>query len=191
MLGRLTPVAILAAVVLSACGSSSPGGSNASNPADNAFKFSRCMREHGVKDFPNPQIEGRAVRFTLKNPLGKGGVNRETLTKAQNACKRYQAFEQRKLSPQEKVEHEEQVRKFARCMREHGIDVHASTSADGGFQVRIGGPNSAAPNPESPAFQSGQKACQKILPFKRGPGGGPSTGATGGKGGAGDLSIGG
>ncbi len=101
------------------------------------------------------------------------------------------------LTPQEKVAREEAVLKFAKCMREHGINVHASTVGGG---VRIGIERSATsggPNPESPAFQAAQKACQGLLPLKGppggGPGGGPSTGtAKGGSSGAGaTLSLGG
>ena len=73
------------------------------------------------------------------------------------------------LSPQEKVQHEEAVLKFAKCMREHGVDVHAS-AASGGIQIRIhAGPGSRGPNPESPAFQSGAESLLR-LPAVQGPG---------------------
>ena len=86
-------------------------------------------------------------------------------------------------------ENEEKLVKFAKCMREHGINVHAST-AGGGVRIGIEGGPGRGPNPQSPAFQAAQKACQGLLPFK-GPRGGPSTGGgpstnseKGGKGGA-------
>lgn len=154
------------------------------------------MREHGVKNFPNPQTTaGGGTRLTFRARAGgPASVDPQTLEAAQNACKRYSPAEQVHLTPQEKVQREEAVLKFAKCMREHGIDVHASTVGGG---VRIGihrGPGSGGPNPESPAFQTAQKDCQGLLPFKRGgPGGGPRTGAVeGGKGGGGGgLAIGG
>ena len=57
--------------------------------------------------------------------------------------------------------------KFAKCMREHGINV-ACLDAGGGVQIGIHGQAraTAGPNPESPAFQAAQKACQGLLPFK-------------------------
>jgi hypothetical protein len=72
------------------------------------------------------------------------------------------------------VERAEAVEKFAKCMREHGIEVHAS-SAEGRISIQIHGkPGSGGPNPESPAFQKAQSSCQKLLPFKgKGPLGGP------------------
>jgi hypothetical protein len=68
------------------------------------------------------------------------------------------------------VERAEAVEKFAKCMREHGIEVHAS-SAEGHVSIQIhGGGPGAGPNPESPAFQKAQSSCQKLLPFKGGKG---------------------
>jgi len=182
--------ALLAGLVLSACGSSSPSG-GASNPADRALAFSRCMREHGVKGFPNPEVSGRAVRFAF-DARTKAGATPQVLEAAQKACRHFVPGEGRKLSPQEKAQREEQVMKFAHCMREHGVDVHAGVSSDGGgSQIRIGGPRGGGPNPESPAFQAAQKACSGLLPFRKGPGG-PKVGATqGGPGGGPGFSIGG
>jgi len=99
---------------------------------------------------------------------------------AEKACQRYRPEEKKvNLSPQQKVEREEAVQKFAKCMREHGIKVEVSTQG-GGVRIGIHAHPGAegGPNPESPAFQSAQQACQKFLPFKGGgprPGGPPST----------------
>jgi hypothetical protein len=183
---------LVAALALSACGGSSGNGAKAS-AADNALKFSRCMREHGIKDFPDPRVSGAGVKLTFKAG-GPGGPSPQTMERAQTACRRFQAAGEQKLSPREKVAREEQVRKFAACMRQHGVEVHAST-AGGGVQMKIekGGP--AGPNPESPAFQAAQRACQGLLPFKGGPGGGPrggpSTGTARGGGSGASLSLGG
>src|SRR5664279_1019742 len=65
---RRAPVACVAvlgaALLLAACGSGSPGtgtGSGTSaesltNPVATAYKFSACMRQHGVADFPDPRV---------------------------------------------------------------------------------------------------------------------------------------
>jgi hypothetical protein len=180
---------LLAVLILSACGGSSPGRPSAANAADNALKFSRCMREHGIKDFPDPQVSGGKVtlKFAVK-PGAAGRVSPRAMDAAQNACKHFQAAQEPNLTPQEKVAREEAVQKFARCMREHGINVHASSSG-GGVQVRVGGgPGSRGPNPESPAFQAAQKACQGLMPDK---GAGPGTGSVKGGGPGAGLSLGG
>jgi hypothetical protein len=186
---------IATGLIVAACGGSSPSSAKpaASTRSDSALAFSRCMREHGVKEFPNPEISDGQATLRVKNG-GPGGlrVNPQIMEAAQSACRHLLKGSEPKLSPQEKVAREEQVLRFARCMREHGIDVHASTSG-GGVQIGIQGrAGSGGPNPESPAFQAAQKACQGLLPFKGpGPRGGPAPGAAnGGKSGAGTASSG-
>jgi hypothetical protein len=173
---------LVAPATLIACGGSkSPAAAAASEQSNEhdaeakLARFARCMREHGVeaKTSSSPGHQSFGIRVS-----GKGGAGHQALETAQRACKQYQP-EPRKvnLSPQEKVAQEEAVLKFAKCMREHGVEVHASAS-DGRVQLQIGGPGSTrGPNPESPAFQSAQKACQELLPFKGkgGRDGGPST----------------
>jgi hypothetical protein len=197
------PLAVLCAIIVSlllaACGGASPSATashQANEEKENERKivqFARCLREHGVNVTTSPG--GHAVRVNSTNPT--------VMQAAQSACKRYMpsAGQQRKLTPQEQVEHEEQVQKFARCMREHGIKVHASASG-GGIEIGIEG-HGTGPNPESPAFQSAQTTCQKLLPHKgpgpggAGPVGGPATGgpstssAKGGQGSGASLQFGG
>jgi hypothetical protein len=181
-------LASLTGLTLAACGSS--GTNNPASAADTALKFSRCMREHGIKNFPDPQVSGGGVKLAFKANAGEAGApSPRQMEAAQNACRRIQAAAEPKLTPKERVAREESVRKFAACMQSHGVDVHASATG-GGAQIRIGGgPGSRGPNPESPAFKAAQKACQGLLPIKGG-GPGPSTQRSGGGPGAG-LSVGG
>jgi hypothetical protein len=51
--------------------------------------------------------------------------------------------------------------KFAGCMRSHGVSNFPDpSSGKGGIQITPG----SGVNPQSPAFQSAQKACTKFLP---------------------------
>lgn len=54
--------------------------------------------------------------------------------------------------------------KFAQCMRSHGVPSFPDPGGGGGLQFPIG----SGINPQSPAFQSAQSACSKLLP-KGGP----------------------
>jgi hypothetical protein len=166
----LAPLTVLcvaaASLLLTACGGSS------SSPASSAAKeqqaevknadFAKCLREHGIEAtaVAGPGGEGHGVQI-------KGAGGPAKMEAAQQACKKYQPEPQKlNLSPQEKVERAEAVEKFARCMREHGIEVHASSS-EGRVSIQIhrklGG---GGPNPESPGFQKAQSSCQGLLPFK-------------------------
>jgi hypothetical protein len=61
--------------------------------------------------------------------------------------------------------------RFADCMRSHGVPNFPDPGGGGGgFQIPAG----SGVDPASPAFQSAQKDCQKLLPFG-GPGRGQSS----------------
>ena len=192
----LAPLTVLyvaaASLLLAACGGSSPSSTSSAAKEQQAevkfADFAKCLREHGIEATAaaGPGGEGHGLR--IKGAKGAAGPAK--MEAAQNACKKYQPEPQKlNLSPQEKVERAEAVEKFAKCMREHGIEVHASSS-EGRVSIQIHGkPGSGGPNPESPAFQKAQSSCQKLLPFK-GPPGGKHAGGPGGSE-SGSLSTGG
>jgi hypothetical protein len=166
----LAPLAVLCvaatSLLLAACGGSSPSPTSSAAKEQQAevkfADFARCLREHGIEatTATGPGGEGHGLRIK-----GSGGPAK--MEAAQKACKKYEPEPQKlNLSPQEKVERAEAVEKFARCMREHGIEVHASSS-EGRVSIQIHGkPGGGGPNPESPAFQKAQSSCQGLLPFK-------------------------
>jgi hypothetical protein len=164
--------AAVASIVLTACGGSGPStNSTASAEATREqqfLKLSKCLREHGIN--VSTPTGGGAIRVQG----GIGNISPETFESARTACKKYAPAENQNLTPQQRVEREEAVQKFAKCMREHGIKVEAKTN--GGGEIAIGiraHPGEGGPNPESPAFEAAQKACNSYLPFKRQGGGGP------------------
>jgi hypothetical protein len=55
--------------------------------------------------------------------------------------------------------------RFAQCMRAHGVSNFPDPSPGGDLEI---GSNSGV-NPRSPAFQSAQRSCRSLLPFKGGP----------------------
>ncbi len=204
--GRRSPLpviavlgAIAASLILAACGGSSQASSAVGNERSQEQKaetkfadFAKCLREHGVNA---EAISHPGGGHGLKISPGAAGAGPAAMEAAEKACARYRPEPQKvNLSPQQKVEQEEAVQKFAKCMREHGIKLEASAHG-GGVSIRLHAHPGAegGPNPESPAFQSAQQACQKFLPFKGGgphPGGPPSTNQSGSKtGDAGGLAL--
>ena len=198
IVGRRVPAACLAIVVLAlgvtACGSSGSSSSSSSDPsagtaATARLNLAKCFRANGI-DVPDPSSGGGAA--------GGGGLFRvlrnysqAQVTKARQACSQYfaQAFPRANLSPQQRAQLQQQLVKFAQCMRSHGVNVPDPTfnnnggggGPGAGFGFR-GGFNSAQRN--SPAFQAAAKACQSLRPrFGRGgpgaPGGAGAPGATG------------
>jgi hypothetical protein len=163
-----------AAISLAACGGGSGGQTNAQQTfQDAALKFAQCMRQHGV-DVPDPQAGSGGIQIQA----GQNGVDpqSQTFQDAQSACQHFMRDAIPADQRPDPTQMRDQLTKLAQCMREHGIDMpDPQVNSDG--TVEFGGhPGSGSggnsPNPDDPAFQSAQQACQKETGVG-GPGGGP------------------
>jgi hypothetical protein len=79
---------------------------------DKAVKFAACMREHGVRDFPDPKASGEV-------PTMRIGVSPAVWDEAFGACKELQPAGS--LSVKRSAEQQSEALKFAQCMRENGV----------------------------------------------------------------------
>jgi hypothetical protein len=161
-------VVIATSMLLAACGGSSPSSTSSAAKEQQAevklAHFAKCMREHGIEATTSTGPGGEGQGLSIKGTGGPAKVEA-----AQRACKKYQPEPAKvNLSPQEEVAQAEAVEKFAKCMREHGIEVHASAS-EGHVSIQIHAkPGAGGPNPVSPAFQKAQSSCQGLLPKRPG-----------------------
>jgi predicted amidohydrolase YtcJ len=144
------------AVLAAACGGSGSAPASAAQTAyQKAVAFSVCMRAHGEPGFPDPQPNGSLLIDGQKDHL-----NGALMPSAQKACQHLlpkypplTAAQQQKLTAQ--------ALKFTACMRSHGIAGMADPVVSAtGISQRI--PNGFSPN--SPVFQSAQRACRKLMP---------------------------
>jgi hypothetical protein len=122
------PVAIAAAalvsVILASCSSGADepthenSGSGTSTARDKAVRFSACMRENGVKDFPDPDASGT---LTIDGIANDSSVDTDspTFTRAIGVCKDLQpaGFTGRKRTPNA----QKAALEFAQCIRDHGV----------------------------------------------------------------------
>ncbi|HEX6488264.1 MAG TPA: hypothetical protein VF137_05230 [Candidatus Dormibacteraeota bacterium] len=172
----------VAAVGLWACGPL-PFGPGAAKPSPSpnvyqqALAYSRCMRSHGIADFPDPGSRGG---FSISAAPGSDlGPDSSAFQNAAKACQsRLPALKAggRGLTAAQK----QQLLHYSACMRSHGITDFPDpdfSNGGGGFQIS-GGPGSDL-NPRSPSFQAAQQACQSFLPGK------PTTIGNGGSSGSG------
>jgi hypothetical protein len=136
-------------------------GSNASRGKDfkqAALEFARCMRRHGI-DMPDPQFSGNKITQEIKGrPGGAKGPDDPKFTAAQQACQQYLPNGGQPIRPN--PQEQQRLLRFARCMRQHGIDV-PDPGASGGIVIK-GGPSTA--KPDEPKFTAAQQACQQYLP---------------------------
>jgi hypothetical protein len=159
----------LASIALAACGGSGSKATATQDSEQQIVKFTRCLREHGVNVSTPNGAGGGPIRVQSTAP--------QAMEAAQKACQRYRPQGGKEsLSPAERAAREDAVNKFAKCMREHGIEVQIPTRGTGGIGIQLKGQN-----PQSPAFQAAQKACEGLLPKLRPAGrtGGPRSGSGG------------
>ncbi|MFD1827460.1 MULTISPECIES: hypothetical protein [Mumia] len=120
--------------VPSAGGSSSPTATSKESDDDKtddekALEFAACMRENGVPmEDPKPGEDGQGPKITLRSQKGSGPTQ-ATVEKAMEECRALMPGDGKTRKPTE--EELEQMRAFAACMREHGVDM-SDPKADGG-----------------------------------------------------------
>jgi hypothetical protein len=157
----------------SASPSPSSGGSSGSRSND-ALAFARCMRQHGITNFPDPGSRGD---LTITGGSGLD-PNSPQFQSAQNAC-RSLLPNGGQPDPQQAAAFQQAALKFAQCMRAHGIANFPDPNFSGGsIALRLPG----SINPNSPQFTAAQQACQSLLPRPDGgqtTTGGPQTGTKG------------
>ncbi len=142
----------VASIGSSGSGSTSATSSSSSSPVggDAKLAFARCMRAHGVQDFPDPGSKpGSGSDLDPYDP---------TFESAYQACQSILPPGEQSL---QQMQHELATEglNFARCMRAHGIPGFPDPGADGQFpesQMRGLGKG-------SPQFTAAQNACQQYL----------------------------
>jgi hypothetical protein len=135
-----------------ATSTTSAGGSQDERQADLAF--ARCMRQHGV-NMPDPKVEANGrTEWQLPSGMRKDDPR---LKAAQQACRQYRANggQAQRPSPQQQQE----MLAFARCMRQHGINMPAPTP-DGRVDMR----GIKREVRESPKFKAAERACPQFRP---------------------------
>jgi hypothetical protein len=176
--GRLTPprafpltaAALLTGVLAAGCGGSSPsptrGAStptSAASEVESGVAFARCIRSHGVANFPDPKVSGHAVRMgsaaTLRSPAFQS---------AAHSCQR--------LLPKgppgpgtPSPRAQARMLEVSACMRKHGIagfpDPSTSPPSNpAGYSGMMGGYGYFLAIPKSidtssPAFKRAAAAC--------------------------------
>jgi hypothetical protein len=160
------------ALAIAACGSSDPTNSTGSSRLTGqsklagAFAFAKCMRSHGVSDFPDPQVTGNRIQILGAN----SGINDRSpaFQSAQTSCKHLLPGGgpgSAHPSAQDKA----QMLRLSQCMRQHGITgfpdptlTPPSNPADYSGVLDRNGVVLAIPssmNTRSPAFKQAATAC--------------------------------
>jgi hypothetical protein len=141
---QATAIATASITLLAAgCGGSSKtptnGTSATQNPVQAAFRFSACMRDHGVTNFPDPQaITQNGEQGVRIQDVGRKGSPQ--LAAAQKACQGIlpapSGSEPQQTAQQMRTRRADAL-SFARCMRSHGVTRFPDPTAQGDLSVEM------------------------------------------------------
>jgi hypothetical protein len=180
---RLWPVVVALAIGVAACGGGSDGptvagsgsakqtGDHAAGTGSkkgSALAFSKCMRAHGIADFPDPNGKGQiqiGISQSPGSPSSDLEPNNPKFQAAQQACK---AFAPTAGTPAQQADRKAHALKYSKCMRSHGIADFPDPNSSGGLEIKAGPGSDLDPN--SSLFQAADKACQKLMPAGKGGG---------------------
>jgi hypothetical protein len=131
----LLPLVALAMAALISAGCSNPtagtgassDGGNASAAGDQAVKFAQCMRDNGVREFPDPDASGILTIETVANGTSID-TDSAAFQRAITTCKDLEpaGFTGFTRSP----EQQQAALEFAQCIRDNGVTDFPDPAAD-------------------------------------------------------------
>lgn len=139
--------------------STSTSTTSTTSREDAQLKLSRCIRQNGVPDFPDPAADSSGnLRI---DPSTLGNVDRSTLQKAFQACREYaDAAGAGQISDADRTAFQDAALKFAKCMRTNGVDVPDPDFSGAGGAGPAGGLRIDRNDPDT---QKALGACQEII----------------------------
>lgn len=130
---------------------------------EQALAFSQCMRENGVPDFPDPNVEDGRIQMRVGGPDGEGSIDQGAMEKAMGECEDLAPRGGGSFSEEDRQEMQDAVLAYAQCMRENGYDMpDPDFSGNGMFRMEA--------EPDDPAFRTAQEACEDEMPGRPGEG---------------------
>ena len=127
----------------------------ASTQQNGALAFARCMRSHGVSNYPDPTRGG-----LVKESLQQLGVSSSRFQSASSDCNHLLPNGGRGPNRAQVQQVRAQALQFSQCVRSHGVPSFPDPGSDG----RIPDPASGGINQGSPKFEAANQACGKYRP---------------------------
>ena len=158
----ISVVAVAAVLLLAAgCGGSSPTTATTTTTAtqNGALAYARCMRSHGVRNFPDPTSSGGGNKQAVISALRK--VSNSQAQAAQTACIHVNGGSPGTgPSAAHSPAHTAAMLAFARCMRSHGFASFPDPTAQGQLSPQM--VTAAGIDLHQPAVLNAGLACTSV-----------------------------
>lgn len=164
-------VVVVASLALAACGSSnsnSTAQAAAAAKPDQMVTFAKCMRTHGVPNFPDPGSNGNGgIQIQASKTAGSGAsmtvngvsVSAPAFQSAMQSCR--SDLPNGGHPPPLTAARKQAMLQFSQCMRAHGLPNFPDPTFGSGGAVRLQVKPGEGIDPNSPQFQQAQAACAK------------------------------
>lgn len=165
----LVLLVVSAALALAACGGSEPpaagvsGHSGQDSGAQDAYRFSACMREHGVARFQDPRVHTNGNQVSVMIRVDPAITGSPDFKSAQHACSHLLPDGSNGPSPEQQRARAQAILAFARCMRRHGFPRFPDPTSQG--QLTPAMLSRAGIDLQQPAIRPAAYAC---LPLTHG-----------------------
>jgi hypothetical protein len=174
-LRRAAALATMACLTLlgTACGGGSSPAAGSPTREQAALAYARCMRAHGVPDFPDPDSNGSFSFSASERAGGLGGSGSSSVsgqvTRANQVCNHLLDVGTQ-LNAAQQQHAFSQLLKYAQCMRAHGVpnfpDPHTTSGGIGtpsGIAFDMSGIDT-----QSTQYRAANQACQSLAKNAKG-----------------------
>ena len=164
--------AVLLASIAAGCGGNSPSSSatnaasaaHAQGPGADAYRFSACMRSHGLPSFPDPIVHTSSSAGGNSASVGiriTGQVKGSPAWKsAMSACRHILPQGPSNQSSEEHHPPTQALVVFAQCLRTHGFPRFPDPNAQGQLSMEM--VTAAGINLHTPALLTAAKGCTSV-----------------------------
>lgn len=136
------------------------------DPEDALADFAQCMRDNGIEDFPDPQVDENGQIIFGGPGGGDGGppsdADLQDLQAAMQACQDLlpEGLGPGQISAEDQAAFQDALLEYAQCMRDQGIDFPDPDFSGGDGEFAVGG---GGVDPNDPDFQAADEQCRPIL----------------------------
>jgi hypothetical protein len=146
-----------AALLAAACGASGSQNAGGSSGSSSGVAYSRCMRSHGVPNFPDPGSDGQIPKPAAISALRQ--VSDSLARSASSACENSNPAGQGSTALT--AQQQQDYLRAAACMRSHGITSFPDPTFSGGS---VNFPIPSGIDTSSQQYTRALQACTRLIP---------------------------